>query len=219
MDAFVGKVKVARGAGSMQVMSLRSLDSISVGSLRSARRRALRQRDEALRSLGTSAMEILSITEGRLVEPDGHPAVGRLRLAFDEVRSLDRQVADLDDRLGHFERIERASTTLAPFLTVCSCGAPLFPQDRLCGVCGQDVEGLIQLAAESKAQVVTVPCTCGASLTGGIRFCSQCGRNVSTLLQDGGLAVDETAHCPSCGDARVPGDRFCSGCGRSYEEA
>ena len=219
MDAFVGKVKAARGAGSMQVVSLRSLDSVSVGNLRSARRRALRQREEAVRNLGVQVAEILLATGGRLEEPEGHPALMRMRQAFAEVQELERQMTELDERIGHFERLERASTTFAPFLTVCSCGAPLFPQDRRCGVCGQDVEGLIRLATESKAQVATVPCTCGALLTGGIRFCSQCGRNVDSLLRDGGLAVDETARCPSCGDARVPGDRFCSACGHSYEDA
>lgn len=219
MDAFVDKVKAARGAGSMQVVSLRSLESVSVGSLRSTRRHRLRQRDDAVRSLGACVLELLHETRGRLEEVPGHPATARFRQAVEEIQGLDREVIELDERLGHFERIERASSGEAPFLTVCSCGAPLFPQDRRCGVCGQDVEGLIRLASESKARVATVSCGCGAQLTGGIRFCPQCGRNVAGLLRERGLVVDQSAQCSSCGEARVPGDRFCSACGRPYDGA
>jgi len=205
VDAFVDKVK-APADRPMRVVSLRSMDTVDQLRLRAAHRYVLRQRDDLLRGLGETALEMLG--------GDGLDEV-KLRERADAIRALDAQITTLERRLEKAQQAQRMTAVNRPaysFLTVCACGAPLYPDDVRCSVCGSDVEKLISVARESKAAHKTAQCTCGFTLVEGIKFCPECGRSVIELMRSRGLQTAE-ARCASCGEAASPGDRFCSGCG------
>jgi hypothetical protein len=203
MDAFTDKVK-APETRQMRVVSLRSVDTVDLLRLRSTHRYLLRQRDALLGSLGNVCMEMLKA--GGLQE-------ARLRERASEIAALDAQIADVAAQLSQAQQEARLSSYThvnSPFLTVCACGAPLYPEDVRCGACGNDVEDLIRLARETKSRQADVKCTCGLPLPLGVKFCPECGRSAADLMDASGAAS-----CPSCEEAASPGDRFCSACGAS----
>lgn len=205
MDAFVDKVK-APAERPMRVVSLRSMDTVDQLRLRAAHRYSLRQRDDLLRALGEAAFAMLG--GDKLDE-------AALRERADTIRALDAQMNELERRLEKAQQAQRMTAvnrTPYSFLTVCACGAPLYPDDVRCSVCGNDVEKLISVARESKAAHKTAQCACGFTLVEGIKFCPECGRSVIELMRARGLRTAESS-CAACGEAASPGDRFCSGCG------
>ncbi|MBM3463526.1 MAG: zinc ribbon domain-containing protein [Armatimonadetes bacterium] len=222
MDAFVDKVKAAPAR--MRVVSLRSVDAVDVLRLRSTLRYLQRQRDEQVRALGTETLRLFEQGSAQPTPPQvRQPAAsdlplerGPLKLRVEAIRAIDRQTAELEARLQSADQAARISALArpsAPFLTVCACGAPLFPEDVRCTVCGRDTNTLIQLAAQSKARAVAASCQCRMPLVAGIKFCPECGRSVVDVLRAHGLASGETLTCEKCGEGGTPGDQFCSSCG------
>jgi hypothetical protein len=210
MDAFVDKVQT-QASRPMQVVSLRSHDSVELVRLRASQRLLQKQLEEQLLGLGRTTYERLGSTGGQLSSSDVSGQLERLR-------GLEAQLGEVEQRLEQAQRaaqLQARGNARLGFLTVCGCGAPLYPQDVQCAVCGRDVEALIRLASESKSQQVEVHCSCGSPLTPGIKFCPECGRTVVDLLKAKGLRTADAPRCAACGEGASPGDQFCSGCGKS----
>ena len=55
-----------------------------------------------------------------------------------------------------------------------SCGSPIVPSQKFCGVCGLNLASMVQQKAP------TCP-TCGAQVVPGQQFCGACGTNLASL--------------------------------------
>jgi hypothetical protein len=62
-----------------------------------------------------------------------------------------------------------------------SCGSPLAPNQKFCGVCGLNLAGIMQ-------QKATACSTCGSSIAPGQQFCGVCGTKLPIMSQQPPLA-------------------------------
>jgi predicted amidophosphoribosyltransferase len=112
-----------------------------------------------------------------------------------------------------------------------SCGSPLGPDEKFCGICGSPA-GEHPLPTPPAPEIsaparVSVCASCGSPLTEKGKFCGVCGASVNSVNSPPPLfppisfdtpSAQQPSHpprarlCRSCGNPIKPGDKFCSKC-------
>jgi predicted amidophosphoribosyltransferase len=111
-----------------------------------------------------------------------------------------------------------------------SCGSPLGPDEKFCGICGSPAGGPplpAPLPVISVPAPVSVCAACGSPVAEKGRFCGVCGASVNSIVSSSPLSPPlkftspPAQHpsppsgvrlCRSCGNQIKPGDKFCSKC-------
>ncbi len=101
-----------------------------------------------------------------------------------------------------------------------SCGSPLAPEEKFCGICGTKAGAAAPAPAPAAPRPSIVCPSCGAANETGTTFCGSCGTRIGSAPAAPQAAsrfapaapAGSVRTCTACGNPIQPGEKYCSKC-------